>query len=175
MQSAIRQEHITERENEISDSQRTERGGDIESNGRKYRDFGCRGILHQIVDRRTSNSSQPSLTIKQANLDILLDALFSDLSSGDAGIQQILCSDADVLAADKDLVRGQHVLVENLHGTMGEIWVRNPRSIMTSLDFAEFVRFDFVHGGGVGRGVVLDWDLSSHTTLNGTTVGMCAN
>jgi len=175
MQSAIRQRHIPEREDEISDSQRTERGGDIQSKGRKYRDFGCRGILHQIVDRRTSNSSQPSLTIKQANLNILLDALFGDLSSGDAGIQQILCSDADVLAADKDLVRSQHVLVENLHGTMGEIRMGNPCAVMASLDFAELVRFDFVHGGRIGRRVVLDRDLSSHTALNGRTVGMCAN
>src|SRR5271170_2929849 len=130
-----------------------------------YRDFSGGSILHQSIDWRTSNSSQPSFTIKQSDFNVLFDSLLSDLAARKTCVQEIFARDGDIGATDMELIWSEHVCVENVHCDMREIGVGDPCSIMSCFDFTEFVRFDFVHCCSVGSGVVLDGDLSGHTTL----------
>jgi hypothetical protein len=81
------------------------------------------------------------------------------------GVQEIFAGDADVLATDKQLIWCRHVFIENIHGDIGEIGMSNPGAIMTSVDFAELIRFNFIHCRSVGGGIIFDGDLSCHATL----------
>lgn len=133
--------------------------------GGRYRNLSSSSILHKIVNWRTSNPSQPSLTIKQSNLDVLFDPLLGDFPTRDIGVQQILSPDMDIFATHKELIGSCHPCVKNVHCYVGEIRVSNPGTVVAGFDFAMFVGFDFLHCCGVGGGVVLDRDLSCHSAL----------
>src|SRR5271168_2945728 len=75
--------------------------------GGTYRDFSSCSILHQIINGRTSNSSQPSLTINQAYLEIIFNSLLGDLSSWDGGVEKIFCRDSDVFATNVEGIGSQ--------------------------------------------------------------------
>lgn len=70
-----------------------------------------------------------------------------------------------VLAADEELVGRGHVLVEYLGGDRGESRVSHPGTVVTSTNLTQLVGAHTLHGLVVGSLVVLDGDLSGHTTL----------
>lgn len=70
---------------------------------------------HEVVDRHTTNTSDPRLHVAEANVQVLADALLSDLA-GDIHVEQVVLANLDVLAAIEELVWRRHMLVEDLDG-----------------------------------------------------------
>ena len=70
-----------------------------------------------------------------------------------------------VLTAHEELVGSGHVLVEYLGSDGGESRVCHPGTIVTSTNLTQLVGAHTLHGLIVGSLVVLDGDLSGHTTL----------
>lgn len=62
-----------------------------------------------------------------------------------------------------DLVRTNHVLVEDLHRDLVDERVSDPSPVMSVRDFAILVGTDFGHSDLVGFLVALDGDLSGHS------------
>ena len=73
------------------------------------------GILHQIIDWDTADTTEPSLHVAKTNVQVLADTLLGNLS-WDVHVEQIVGGDLDILAADEVLVWCWHVLVEDLGG-----------------------------------------------------------
>ena len=63
-----------------------------------------------------------------------------------------------------NLVRAEHVLVEDLHSDPVDERVGNPSTIVTVRDLAELICADLVHGDLVRSRVVLNGDLGGHAT-----------
>ncbi|KAH3684436.1 hypothetical protein WICPIJ_004590 [Wickerhamomyces pijperi] len=61
-----------------------------------------------------------------------------------------------------DLVWSQQLL-EDFIGDRSQSRVRNPGTVMSSVEFTEFVLLNVGHGNGVSLLVALDWNLSRHT------------
>lgn len=123
----------------------------------------CLHDLHEVVDGDAANSSDPGLHVAQTNVEVLLDALLGD-ASGNVHVQQVVLGDPDVLSADKQLVGGGHVLVEDFGSDAGESRVGNPCAVMAGTDLAQLVSADVLHSLIVCLFVVLDGDLGSHAT-----------
>ena len=62
------------------------------------------------------------------------------------------------------LVRAQHVRVEGLAGDLVNEGMGDPGAVVARKDFAQLVRLDLRHRLIVRLRVVLDGDLSSHST-----------
>lgn len=125
--------------------------------------FGGSGVLHQVVDGHTADTSEPALHVSQTNVQVLADAILGDLPR-DVHVQEVVLSDLDIFAADEHLVGSGHVLVEYLGCNGSECWVSNPGSVMACLDFTELVGVDAFHSLVVCSFVVLDGDLSGHSS-----------
>jgi hypothetical protein len=66
-----------------------------------------------------------------------------------------------------DLIRTQHVLIEDLSGDFVNQRVGDPRTIMTVGDFPKLVCTDLVHCDLVCFFVAFDGNLSGHSTNGG--------
>ena len=119
--------------------------------------------LHQVVDGHATNATDPGLHVAETDVEVLADTLLGDLAR-DVHVKQVVGANLDVLTADKKLVGGRHVLVEDLGGDAGESRVSNPGAVVTGAHLTELVGADTLHGLLVGNGVVLDGDLGSHAT-----------
>ena len=128
------------------------------------RNLGGGSVFHEEVDRNTANAAEPTLHVAQADVQVLADTVLGDLA-GDVGVQQVVGGDVDILAAHEELVRGGHVLVEDLGGYGSQGGVCHPGAIVAGADLTQLVGAHALHGLVVGGGVILDGDLSSHTTL----------
>ena len=84
---------------------------------------------HEVVDGNTADAPNPGLHVAEANVQVLPDAVLSD-PAGNVHVEQVVGGDVDVLAADEELVRGRHVLVEDLGGDGRESRVRNPSAVL---------------------------------------------
>lgn len=77
----------------------------------------------------------------------------------------ILRSSREVLASNwTDLIRSRHSFVEDIESDLDESGMSNPSSVVTSIAFSLFVSLDFVHDSVVLGFIVLDRDLSSHSS-----------
>ena len=63
-----------------------------------------------------------------------------------------------------NLVRAEHVLVEDLHSDPVDKRVGNPSTVVAVRDLTKLIRADLVHGDLVRSRVVLDGDLGGHAT-----------
>lgn len=129
----------------------------------RSRHFRSRSVFHEVVDGHTSDTTEPAFHVAQADVEVFPDAVFGH-GAGHVRVQQIILGHVHVLAAFEHLVGGRHMLIENLGSNGCEGWMCHPGAVVASTDFTEFVLSDFVHGLVVGLRVVLDGDLSSHTT-----------
>jgi len=77
------------------------------------RHLGGGSILHQVVDRHAADATEPALHVSETDVQVLADALLGHLAR-DVHVEQVVGRDLDVLAAHEVLVRGWHVLVEDL-------------------------------------------------------------
>ena len=66
-----------------------------------------------------------------------------------------------------NLVRSEHVSIEDLASNGIDERVGNPCAVVSSSDFAELVSANLVHGDLVGLGIVLDRNLGRHSTHGG--------
>lgn len=119
---------------------------------------------HQVVDGHTANTTEPALHVGETDVEVLADAVLGD-GAGDVAVQEVVGGDVDVLAAAEELVRSRHVLVEDLGGNSSEGRVSNPGAVVASANLTQLVGADVLHGLLVEGRVVLDRDLSGHTTL----------
>lgn len=118
---------------------------------------------HEEVDGHTTDSTDPGLHVSQADVEVLLDAILSNLTR-EVDIEQILCVDLDILPPVEKLIRGRHVLVEHLSRNAGQRRMRHPSTVMASLHLTQLISPDAIHGLVVGSLVILDGDLGSHAT-----------
>lgn len=130
----------------------------------RSRNLGGGSILHQVVDGDTTKTSEPGLHVAKTDEQVLSDTLLGDLTALNVRVDKVSSSDVDILSSSVDLVRSGHVLVEDLGGDDGKLGVSNPGTVVASGDLSELVLVDTLHGDLVGGGVVLDGDLSSHTS-----------
>lgn len=135
------------------------------------RHFSSSSILHEVVDRHTADTTNPSLHIAETNVEVLADTSLGDLA-GDIHVQQVVGGDMNILATDVHLVGCRHVLVEDVRGDLGKCRVCDPCTVVASADLTELVGLDLSHGGIVGLLIILDRNLSSHTThgMNASSV-----
>ena len=119
---------------------------------------------HEVVDRNTADTTEPALHVSQTNVQVLPDTVLSD-ATRDVGVQEVVGGDAHILTAHEQLVGGRHVLVKHLRGDGGQSRVGNPGTVVTGTHFTELVGANTLHGLVVGGRVVLDRNLSGHTTL----------
>lgn len=127
------------------------------------RDLSGGGILHQVVDWDTADTTEPSLHVAKTNVEVLADTLLGNLA-WDVHVEEIVGGDLDILAADEILVWCWHVLIEDFGGDGSKSWVGNPSSVVTSLDLTELIGVDALHGLVVGGLVILNWDLGGHSS-----------
>jgi hypothetical protein len=127
------------------------------------RDLGSRGVLHEVVDGHTSDTTDPCLHIAQTNIEVLADTVLGDLARH-VHVEQVVRSDVDILAAHMHLVGSGHVLVEDLGCDGGERWVSHPGTVVAGTYLAKLVGANLCHSSIVCLLVVLDGNLSSHTT-----------
>jgi hypothetical protein len=132
-----------------------------------------RSIFHQVVDGHTANTAEPALHVAEANVEVLADAFLGDLARH-VHVEKVVGGDLDLFAADVELVRSRHVLVEDFGSNDGECRVGDPGAIVASADFTKLVGAHRVHGLLVGFVVVLDGDLSSHATHSVHTTTMAS-
>ena len=125
---------------------------------------------HEIVDRNAADTTEPALHVAQTNVQVLPDTILSD-ATGDVGVEKVVGGDVHVLATHKQLVGSRHVLVKHIRCDRGESRVGNPGTVVTGTHLTELVGTDTVHGLVVGGRVVLDGDLSGHTTLSRVSLG----
>src|SRR5699024_5416738 len=102
--------------------------------------------------------------VGETNVQVLADTILGNLA-GDVGVQEVVGTDVHILTAHKQLVRSGHVLVEDFRRNRRQRRVGNPGTVVASTDLTQLVGTDALHGLVVGSGVVLDGDLSGHTTL----------
>ena len=117
--------------------------------------------VHQVVDGHAAYAADPGLHVAQANVEVFADAVLGD-AAGDVHVEEVVLANLDVLAAHKQLVRGGHVLVEDVGGDGGQGRVGDPGAVVAGADLAQLVGADIVHGHVVGLLVVLDGDLGGH-------------
>jgi hypothetical protein len=127
------------------------------------RDLGRRGVFHQVVDGDAADAADPGFHVAESDVEVLADSLFGDLT-GDVHVEQVVGGDVHVFAAHVHLVGRGHVRVEDVGGDGGERWVSDPGAVVAGADLTELVGANLCHGGVIGLLVVLDGDLSGHTT-----------
>lgn len=127
------------------------------------RHLGGSGILHEVVDGHAANAADPGLHVAQTNVEVLADAIFSDLA-GYIHVEQVVGGNVNVLAADKHLVGRRHVGVEDIRRNGSERRMSHPSAIVTGAHLSELVSADLCHGGIVRLLVILDGNLCGHST-----------
>jgi hypothetical protein len=135
------------------------------------RHLGGSSILHEVVDGYAANTTDPSLHVAETDVEILADTSLGDLA-GDVHVQQIVGGDVNIFAADVHLVGCGHVLVEDVRGDLRERRVCNPCTVVAGADLAELISLNLGHGGIVGLLIVLDGNLSGHTSHGVNTPGV---
>lgn len=98
---------------------------------------------------------------RDSRRSIVLDTFECDLAR-DVARDEVLGLDADVLATDVELVRAEHLLIEDVHRDLDKRRMGDPRSVMTGSNLTDLVGLDLGHGGVIGLWVVLDGDLGGH-------------
>ena len=116
-------------------------------------DLGGRSVLHQVVDRRRSDTRQPGRDVADPDGDVRAHALLGDLARRRDDVQQVGGLGGDILALSLELVRLlAERRVEDLLRDRNEIRVRDPRAVesvsrLSHLVLANLRQRDLVHLG----------------------------
>src|SRR5208282_223890 len=101
------------------------------------RDLGCRGILHQVVDRNATHAPKPRLQVSESRPRIPSNPSGGDGAAGD--FEQLGRTGHRPGSRSGNLVRGRHSPVEDLLGDTPESAVGSPGPVVTGGDFALLV------------------------------------
>src|ERR1700680_938540 len=91
-------------------------------------DLGSGGILHEMVERHTTDAAQPGLDIADPDIEVLPKAGLGDRTPGDG--EKIRRGDVHVLTLAGNLIGVRHLAVENLFGDCDEPGMRDPGAVM---------------------------------------------
>ena len=122
-----------------------------------------RGIFHEVIDWHTTNAFEPAFHVAEADVQVLANAFLGN-AAGHVHVEEVICRNVHIFSALVDLIWCRHVCVKDIRGNRGKRWMSDPGAIVASTDFSELVLSNVVHRDIVGFLVVLDGDLSSHST-----------